>query len=163
MDKVTTFLKRKESRSGIEPRSFRLPAERLTARPYRLTRGHVWPKYQFIRHKPTFFCPAAPWGANWMQRSPFVVLILMEEQNDAWLIRMTGNVLYNLYSPSWGQLACSVRFPEKHQISSLLLQVPNSNTIPATVQIWGPNRQSCGRNRPIQCHCTQLHETKPDE
>ena len=44
MDKVTgqcpqttTFLKRKESRSGIEPRSFRLPAQRLTARPNRLT------------------------------------------------------------------------------------------------------------------------------
>ena len=44
MDKVTrqcpqttTFLKRKESRSGIEPRSFRLPAKRLTARPNRLT------------------------------------------------------------------------------------------------------------------------------
>ena len=30
-------LKRKESRSGIEPRSFRLPAYRLTARPNRLT------------------------------------------------------------------------------------------------------------------------------
>ena len=44
MDKVTrqcpqttTFLKRQESRSGIEPRSFRLPAQRLTARPSRLT------------------------------------------------------------------------------------------------------------------------------
>ena len=44
MDKVTrqcpqttTFLKRKESRSGIEPRSFRLPAYRLTARPNRLS------------------------------------------------------------------------------------------------------------------------------
>ena len=44
MDKVTrqcpqttTFLKRKESRSGIEPRSFSLPAQRLTARPNRLT------------------------------------------------------------------------------------------------------------------------------
>ena len=44
MDKVTrqcpqttTFLKRKESRSGIEPRSFRLPAYRLTGRPNRLT------------------------------------------------------------------------------------------------------------------------------
>ena len=32
----TTFLKRKESRSGIEPRSFRLPAYRLTTRPHRL-------------------------------------------------------------------------------------------------------------------------------
>ena len=30
---TTTFLKRKESRSGIEPRSFGLPAYRLTARP----------------------------------------------------------------------------------------------------------------------------------
>ena len=47
MDKVTrrcpqttTFFKRKESRSGIEPRSFRLPAKpltSLTARPNRLT------------------------------------------------------------------------------------------------------------------------------
>ena len=32
---TTTFLKRKESRSGIELRSFRLPAQRLTARPNR--------------------------------------------------------------------------------------------------------------------------------
>ena len=30
---TTTFSKRKESRSGIEPRSFRLPAYRLTAGP----------------------------------------------------------------------------------------------------------------------------------
>ena len=34
---TTTFLKRRESRSGIEPRPFCLPAERLTARPHRLT------------------------------------------------------------------------------------------------------------------------------
>ena len=33
------LLKRKESRSGIEPRSFRLPAYRLTARPNRLTQS----------------------------------------------------------------------------------------------------------------------------
>ena len=45
-DKVTVIdsvhkpqlLKRKESPSGIEPRSFRLPAYRLTARPNRLSR-----------------------------------------------------------------------------------------------------------------------------
>ena len=45
--KTTTFLKRKESRSGIEPRSFRLPAERLTARPNRLTHflEHEGPMY----------------------------------------------------------------------------------------------------------------------
>ena len=34
---TTTFLKRKESRSNIEPRSFRLPAYRLTVRPNRLS------------------------------------------------------------------------------------------------------------------------------
>ena len=40
---TTIFLKRKESRSGIEPRSFRLPAYRLTARPNRMTRwGRAW-------------------------------------------------------------------------------------------------------------------------
>ena len=33
----TQPLKRKESRSGIEPRSFRLPAYRLTARPNQLS------------------------------------------------------------------------------------------------------------------------------
>ena len=33
----TQLLKRKESRSGIEPRSFRLPAYRLTARPNQLS------------------------------------------------------------------------------------------------------------------------------
>ena len=32
---TTTFLKRKESRSGIEPRSFHLPAKRHTTRPNR--------------------------------------------------------------------------------------------------------------------------------
>ena len=31
------LLKRKESRSGIEPRSFRLPANRLTTRPHRFS------------------------------------------------------------------------------------------------------------------------------
>ena len=48
MDKVTrqcpqttTFSKRKESRSGIEPRSFRLPAYRLTARPNWLSKADV--------------------------------------------------------------------------------------------------------------------------
>jgi len=39
---TTTFLKRKESRSGIEPRSFRLPAYRLTARPHRLSIPAAW-------------------------------------------------------------------------------------------------------------------------
>ena len=34
---TTTFLKRKESQSGFEPRSLCLPAQRLTARPNRLT------------------------------------------------------------------------------------------------------------------------------
>ena len=55
MDKVTrqcpqttTFLKRKESRSGIEPRSFRLPAERLTARPNRLTKSFESRRTLFI-------------------------------------------------------------------------------------------------------------------
>ena len=56
---TTTFLKRKESRSGIEPRSFRLPAYRLTARPNRLSLHSVFAltdtafKRQgaFIRHE----------------------------------------------------------------------------------------------------------------
>ena len=40
---TTTFLKGKENRSGIEPRSFCLPASRLTARPNRLTlRTYLW-------------------------------------------------------------------------------------------------------------------------
>ena len=40
---TTTFLKKKESRSGIEPGSFRLTAYRLTARPNRLTsRSFRW-------------------------------------------------------------------------------------------------------------------------
>ena len=37
---TTTFLKRKESRSGTEPRSFHLPAYCLTARPNQLSRKH---------------------------------------------------------------------------------------------------------------------------
>ena len=36
---TTAFLKRKESRSEIEQRPFCLPAQRLTARPNRLTWG----------------------------------------------------------------------------------------------------------------------------
>ena len=38
---TTTLLKIKESRSRFEPRSFRLPARRLTTRPNRLTAAHV--------------------------------------------------------------------------------------------------------------------------
>ena len=41
---TTTFLKRKESRSGIEPRSFRLPAYRLTASPNRFWLGQNIPR-----------------------------------------------------------------------------------------------------------------------
>ena len=97
MDKVTrqcpqttTFLKRKESRSGIEPRSFRLPAWRLTARPNRLTTYSLAPcdfflfpkvkrqlkgkHFQSIKHVWDFFlegvisgiyhnqCGLAPWS-----------------------------------------------------------------------------------------------------
>ena len=38
------LLKRKESRSGIEPRSFRLPAFRLTYRPKRFSGGWFCPR-----------------------------------------------------------------------------------------------------------------------
>ena len=65
MDKITrqcpqttTFLKRKESRSGIEPRSFRLPAQRLTARPNRLTRDGCMVGFIFCRAHPKFRFPA---------------------------------------------------------------------------------------------------------
>ena len=64
MDKVTrqcpqttTFLKRKESRSGIEPRSFRLPAYRLTARPNRLTKiGSTSHWSQNVHQRSTTWC-----------------------------------------------------------------------------------------------------------
>ena len=76
MDKVTrqcpqttTFLGRKESRSGIEPRSFRLPAYRLSARTNRLTQkndqiqSHILtrvavrchPRTQYLSEKCTIF------------------------------------------------------------------------------------------------------------
>ena len=54
MDKVTRpvhkpqLLKRKESRSGIEPRSFRLPAYRLTARPNRFWFSIYYRDYDYI-------------------------------------------------------------------------------------------------------------------
>ena len=44
---TTTFLKRKESRSGIEPKPFRLPAEHLTTRPNRPTHSRG-PMYIYI-------------------------------------------------------------------------------------------------------------------
>ena len=47
---ITTFLKRKESRSGIEPRSFRLPAYRLTARPNRLKLWGAGPRTNQVQH-----------------------------------------------------------------------------------------------------------------
>ena len=47
---TTTFLKRKESRSGIEPRSFRLPTYRLTARPSRLTYASLYCWGQKVAH-----------------------------------------------------------------------------------------------------------------
>ena len=62
MDKVTrqcpqttTFSKRKESRSGIEPRSFRLPASRLTARPNRLKKDTF---YTCVQSKKNTFVPS---------------------------------------------------------------------------------------------------------
>ena len=45
---TTTFLKRKESRSGIEPRSFRLPAYRLTVRLNPLSSVSVCSGYLFL-------------------------------------------------------------------------------------------------------------------
>ena len=55
MDKVTrqclqttTVSMRKESQSGIEPRSFRLPAYRLTAGPNRLTKNRAEEAPTFI-------------------------------------------------------------------------------------------------------------------
>ena len=67
MDKVTrqcpqttTCLKRKENRSGFEPRFFRLPAERLTARPSRLT--NVWrlKRSLFYKYKESVSTKAPP-------------------------------------------------------------------------------------------------------
>ena len=49
---TTTFLKGKESRSGIEPRSFRLPAYRLTARPNRFSVRYT------LRHGPIYTGPS---------------------------------------------------------------------------------------------------------
>ena len=46
---TTSVLKTKESRSGIEPRSFRLPAYRLTARPNRLTRKQYVKRAGYIK------------------------------------------------------------------------------------------------------------------
>ena len=45
---ISTFLKRKENRSGFEPRSFCLLAYRLTARPNRLTFTSLFNKCLFI-------------------------------------------------------------------------------------------------------------------
>ena len=45
---TTTFMKRKESRSGIEPRPYRLPALRLTARPMRLTMSGRSPEDEIV-------------------------------------------------------------------------------------------------------------------
>ena len=64
---TTTFLKRKDNQSGIEPRSFRLPAYRLTARPNRITNTllHavlglfiilVWGTGNPVPNKPCGFC-----------------------------------------------------------------------------------------------------------
>ena len=44
------FLKRKESWSGIEPRSFRLSAYRLTARPNRLSSSSNIRRFFYNRH-----------------------------------------------------------------------------------------------------------------
>ena len=49
----TTFLKSKESRSGIEPRSFRLPAYRLTAGPNRLSTVRSY-RQTYIYYMETF-------------------------------------------------------------------------------------------------------------
>ena len=50
---TTTFLKRKQSRSGIEPRSFRLPAYRITARPNRLSDVVLLPQSYLLVPRPS--------------------------------------------------------------------------------------------------------------
>ena len=59
---ITTFLKRKENRHGIEPRSFRLPASRLSARPNRLTNktDRIRSIYIHTRHSRTLSTQCCP-------------------------------------------------------------------------------------------------------
>ena len=47
---TTTFLRGKESQSNVEPRSFRLPAYRLTARPNRLTIRGCVARWSLVLH-----------------------------------------------------------------------------------------------------------------
>ena len=63
---TTTFSKRKESRSGIEPRSFRLPAKRLTARPNRLT-WQLW-AWTCIYIGPWLWSQLGAGIAQWLER-----------------------------------------------------------------------------------------------
>ena len=61
---TTTFLKRKESRSVIKPRSFRLPAYRLTARPNRLSAAHC----AYLHFFYIFFIDRQPTRATYSPR-----------------------------------------------------------------------------------------------
>ena len=47
---TTTFLRGKESQSSVEPRSFHLPAYRLTARPNRLTIRCCVARWSLVLH-----------------------------------------------------------------------------------------------------------------
>ena len=59
---TTTFFNRKESRSGIEPRSFCLPTQRLTVRPNRLRERDRQTDRQSTRtHKHTLPTFCAKW------------------------------------------------------------------------------------------------------
>ena len=78
---TTTFLKRKQSRSGIEPRSFRLPAYRLTARPNRLSRTAMRPVFLFNY--------LASWAATLRLRSIYRHIVI--------IIRESGDVMQGGY------------------------------------------------------------------
>ena len=62
---TTTFLKRKESRSGIEPRFFRLPAYRLTARPNRLSTTKAMRKRHVLQTRGRRHTFVGPYDSGW--------------------------------------------------------------------------------------------------
>ena len=96
--KTTTFLKRKESRSGIEPRSFRLPAYRLTARPNWLSvQENWWRRFLPLHGEMTRVGDYLLWGSGTAgRRSPGVRLGSLADGPEFMSLPWLGRLLWSV-------------------------------------------------------------------
>ena len=157
MDKVTrqcpqttTFLRRKESRSGIEPRSFRLPALRLTARPNRLT-PFCWIRLAFKsfavcsvsqwthRHKELYLSQKLLWCSSSVSLCTCVCFLLLKKSINKGInwakqyLRPTADLTHTLYTgrntPMWKLWVQTTHDVRDRVVQSDVLRGLNKNEI----------------------------------